>query len=122
MIKTLNNQIACEPFKNNSATGVQISRGVIGVMQKMALTPLVVVFACHDQPAILPGYTVFVPGDACKDLWAKPVDLDGKQVIMVPLTSVYAFASKEDEEVLPVPMEDREFCSTTATPLEYVGS
>jgi hypothetical protein len=76
-----NRKIACSPFARKSIE-VKVQKGFGSVAQKLALTPLRVLFGNDDVPA---GSVVYLRGDTMKQTWAsEEFELDGQTVILVP--------------------------------------
>lgn len=83
--EAMSGKIAVEPFPS---TGVekQVSSGFAAVKQKVALTPLRVIFGTKD---ILAGNTVYVRGDLCVNAEYKKVyEIEGQQFILLPISEV----------------------------------
>jgi hypothetical protein len=85
-----NKRVACTPFTDVGVKAVAVSKGVVGMEQKLALTALKVVYP-DTEDTYRAGDTVYVLGECVKDDWGKKVyDLGGEKVILVPLEQVYA--------------------------------
>lgn len=85
VMESWNGDIACEPFPTASIEK-EVKTGFATAKQKVALTPLNVVFGTDKIPE---GSMVYVPGDGCMEAWGKRVfEIEGKRIIMVPLSVV----------------------------------
>jgi hypothetical protein len=96
-----NKRVACTPFVDVGVKAVMVSKGVVGMEQKLALSALKVVFPDVDGN-YRAGDTVYVLGESVKDDWGKKVyDLGGQKVILVPLECVYATDAAGPNELVP---------------------
>lgn len=87
-MKTMNKQIAVEPFPTKSIKPVQLKGGLIGVAQKVELTPLAVILPSEDG-RFKPGMKVYVRGDlAAQDFSMNIQNINGKTFILLSETYV----------------------------------
>ena len=102
MIHTTNKRVGCAPFQNRNVKSQVVSKGLVGIAQKLELTKLEILVG-DDEGRYLPGDLVYVRGESAKDLWASPIALNGLEVILVPFDAIVAWeAKKEEEENKPV--------------------
>lgn len=110
-MKSVNNQIACKPFKKTSVQ-THTQKGFLTISQKTDLTALEVVFgntpSANSAYVVVPGDVIFVRGDQCASPWAK-------QVLRVPLDSA---ETPEYEEVILVPNDQVLFVLNCADELD----
>ncbi len=81
---TSNKFIAVEPFPQKSIKPIAMKGGLIGVAQKVELTPLKVILDTEDG-RFKAGMTVWVKGDlSAQDFSANIQNIDGFTFILMP--------------------------------------
>lgn len=87
----MNKLVAVEPFPNKSIKPVAMKGGLIGVAQKVELTPLKVILGSEDG-RFTPGMTVWVRGDlSAHDFSANIQNIDGLSFILLSDSYVQFF-------------------------------
>ena len=90
--------VACTPFPAASIE-LEHRKGFTMAKQKVALTPLEVVFATEDQE-YWPGMVIYVNGDCQTHIWAKQVyEMNDQKFILVPVEFVRLVEAKYKQEV-----------------------
>ena len=95
MVLTTNKRVGCEPFANRNVKSQVVSKGVLGITQKLELTKLKGLVG-DDEGVYVPGSFVYVRGESVKDLWSTPMSLEGVQVILVPFEAIVAKYKQRD--------------------------
>lgn len=87
-MKTMNKQLAVEPFPTKSIKPVTMKGGLIGVSQKVELTGLAVILDSEDG-RFKAGMKVYVRGDlSAHDFTTNIQNIGGKTFILIPDTLV----------------------------------
>jgi hypothetical protein len=83
-IRTLNKLVGVEPFPQKAVKPVTLKGGLIGVAQKVELTPLKVMVPSEDG-RFTPGMTVYVRGDlSAQDFSGNIQTIAGLTFILLP--------------------------------------
>lgn len=81
---TMNKQVAVSPFPTKSIKPVVMKGGLVGVAQKVELTPLDVILQSEDG-RFKPGMKVYVRGDIVVQEFANNVqNIGGKTFVLLP--------------------------------------